>query len=152
MTDRLAKSISYKDITSTLTSTYVKGLTGLWAIIDIAMMTPKSSQVNNNNNNAFIAFIKCLWYANIMLSIFYVKSFWLTVTVGSIITLLYTNKKKLRLREIKRLFLVTQMVSGRVLLVQELVIPTIYYIVFLWCLINCLNRHGIISIHNTFCH
>lgn len=60
MTDHLAQSIACKDITSTLTSTYVKGLTGLCAIIDITMMTPKSSQVNNNNNNAFIAFIKCL--------------------------------------------------------------------------------------------
>lgn len=53
------------------------------------MKTPNSSQISNNNNNAFMSFSKFLWYANIMLSIFYV-----TFITGSIITFHFTNEKK----------------------------------------------------------
>lgn len=37
----------------------------------------------------------------------------------------------MKLREIKRLLVDTHLVSGRILLILELVIPTIYKIVFL---------------------
>lgn len=59
-----------------------------------------------------------------MLSV-YIKSFWLTLIAGSVITLHSANEKT-SLGEIKRLLLGIQLVGGRNLLILRLVISTIY--------------------------
>ena len=73
----------------------------------------------------FISSIKCLRYASIKCLQYAPHCRWYDQAPSSIC------KGKIRLREIKRLFLGAQLVSGRVLLILELVIPTFYKTVFL---------------------
>lgn len=60
------------------------------------MKTPNSSQISNNNNNAFVSFSKFLWYASIMLSAFYI-----TCITGSIIIFHFTNEKEKGLEKLR---------------------------------------------------
>lgn len=85
-----------------------------------------------------------------MLSAFYVKSFWLTLTVVVIITLHFTNEKKWSLEKMRDS---SQLVNDRALLILELVIPAIYGVAsHSVTRFNelCLNRHGIILIYNIY--